>query len=47
MIDVDECDKRAEECRKLATIVSDPDDKAFWLRIAEDWLRVASVARQK
>jgi hypothetical protein len=36
--------KRAEECRELAAKVSDPSDKAFWLRLAEDWMNVASTS---
>jgi hypothetical protein len=36
MSDAVESRKRAEECRQLAATVSDPADKAFWLRAAED-----------
>jgi hypothetical protein len=41
MSDAVESRNRAEECRQLAATVSDPADKAFWLRAAEDWMNVA------
>jgi hypothetical protein len=37
----DEFRKRAEECRQLAATVSNPLDRAFWLRLAQDWMNVA------
>ena len=33
--------ERAEECRQLASTVSDPFDREFWLRLAEDWMNIA------
>jgi hypothetical protein len=41
MSDAVEFRKRAEECRQLAATVSDAADKAFWLRLAEDWMNIA------
>jgi hypothetical protein len=37
----DEFRKRAEECRQLAATVSNPLDRAFWLRLAQDWMNIA------
>lgn len=41
MSDADEFRKRAEECRQLAATVSNPLDRAFWLRLAQDWMNIA------
>ena len=41
MAHADEFRKRAEECRQLAATVSNPVDKAFWLRLAQDWMNIA------
>jgi hypothetical protein len=38
--------KRAEECHRLAAAVSDPRAKAFWLRSAEDWMKVAATCEK-
>jgi hypothetical protein len=38
--------ERAEECHRLATAVSDPRAKAFWLRSAEDWMKVAAASEK-
>lgn len=37
----DEFRKRAEECRQLAEKMSNAVDKAFWLRLAQDWMNIA------
>jgi hypothetical protein len=37
---VEQFGKRAEECRQLAALKTDPFDREFWLRLAEDWLSV-------
>jgi hypothetical protein len=37
---------RAHECRQLASIVSQPENRAFWLRLASDWLKVAALAEK-
>jgi hypothetical protein len=44
MSDPDEFRKQAEECRQLAGTAIKPVDKAFWLRLAEDWLKLAQDA---
>jgi hypothetical protein len=36
--------RRAEECRQLAFLEPDEDDQAFWLRMAEEWERLANLA---
>jgi hypothetical protein len=36
--------RRAEECRQLALLEPDEDDQAFWLRMAEEWERLADLA---
>ena len=36
--------RRAEECRQLALLEPDVDDQAFWLRMAEEWGRLANLA---
>jgi hypothetical protein len=41
MSDAVESRKRAEECRQLAAMTQNADDKAFWLRLAEDWSNIA------
>jgi hypothetical protein len=37
----DEFGKQAQECRQLAATALKAVDKAFWLRLAEDWLKLA------
>ena len=34
--------KQAEECREQAVKAVNPIDKEAWLRLAEDWLKMAS-----
>jgi hypothetical protein len=46
MIDLHEFRKRAEECHRLAAAVSDPRAKAFWLRSAKDWVKVAAASEK-
>jgi hypothetical protein len=41
MSTTDECRKHAEDCRALAARAIKAADKAFWLRLAEDWLKLA------
>lgn len=38
---------RARECGQLASLVSHPRDKAFWLRLAADWLNIAAQAEKR
>jgi hypothetical protein len=44
MTDADEFRKLAEDCRQLAASERKQVDKAFWLRLAEDWLQLAQGA---
>jgi hypothetical protein len=37
---------RAHECRQLASMVSQPENRAFWLRLAIDWLNVAALTEK-
>jgi hypothetical protein len=36
----------AAECQKMARIARQPGDKAMWLQMAEDWLRMVKQPRQ-
>jgi hypothetical protein len=36
--------RKAEECRQLAATALKAIDKTFWLRLAEDWLKLAQEA---
>jgi len=36
----------AEECKRLAAHSGNDEDKAFWLELAGDWLRLALEAEQ-
>jgi hypothetical protein len=36
--------RNAEECRQLAARALKAADKVFWLRLAEDWLKLAQEA---
>jgi hypothetical protein len=40
----DDFRKHAEECRFMAALALDADYKAFWLRLAQDWLNLAEEA---
>jgi hypothetical protein len=39
--DADRFRKQAEECREQAAKVVSPLDKEAWLRVAEEWLKLA------
>jgi hypothetical protein len=39
--------KQAEECREQATEAVNPLDKEAWLRIAEEWLKLASSVDER
>jgi hypothetical protein len=39
--DADEFRKQAEEARQTAARCLKHEDQAFWLRLAEDWLKLA------
>jgi hypothetical protein len=47
MLDAMPLRDRANECRRIAGMVLAPNDRAFWLRNAEDWLRVADIVSEK
>jgi hypothetical protein len=38
--------KEAEECRELAEKAMSPLDKEAWVRLAEDWLKLAQEAER-
>lgn len=40
---IDEYNAYAEQCRQLAALSLKRDDKTFWLRLAEEWARLAEV----
>jgi gluconate kinase len=42
--DADDFRTQAEEARQTAARSLKPDDKAFWLRLAEDWMTLAQEA---
>jgi hypothetical protein len=37
----------AEQCPQLASLTPKDDDKTFWLRRAEDWVRLAELIAQR
>ena len=39
--------KQARECRRLATLAQDSDDRSFWLRLADHWLRLSQDADRR
>jgi hypothetical protein len=39
--DADRFRKQAEECREKAAKAVSPLDKEAWLRVAEDWIKLA------
>lgn len=44
MSDADQFRKQAEDARAMAARSLTLGDKAFWLRIAEDWIKLAQIA---
>jgi hypothetical protein len=40
---IDRFRARAKECQQLAGMAPKADDRTFWLRLAEEWLRLAQV----
>ena len=44
MSDADDFRKQAEDARQMATRSLKQGDKAFWLRLAEDWIKLAQEA---
>jgi hypothetical protein len=39
--------KQARECRRLATLAQDSEDRSFWLRLSEHWSKLAQGAGQR
>jgi hypothetical protein len=39
--------KQARECRRLATLAQGSEDRTFWLRLSEHWLKLAQGAGQR
>jgi hypothetical protein len=44
LTDANEFRKQAEEARQMAARSLKQEDKAFWLRMAEDWIKLAQEA---
>jgi hypothetical protein len=44
--DADEFRKQADAAREMAALSSKEEDKTFWLRFAEDWIKLAREADQ-
>ncbi len=44
MSNADQFRKDAEEARQMAARTTKQEDKAFWLRLAEDWNKLAQEA---
>jgi hypothetical protein len=40
----DEFRGNSAKCRSLANAASDPAQKAEWLKLSEEWLRIAAAA---
>jgi hypothetical protein len=45
--DSDEYRKQAEEARQMATKAVLGEDQVFWLRMAEDWAKLAQAADER
>jgi hypothetical protein len=43
----DEYRKQAEACRKRAETSPKPEDRAFWLLLAENWRKLAQDLEEK
>ncbi len=39
--------RRADECRRLASVARNPSDKAFWLGLVERWLALETQKAQQ
>jgi hypothetical protein len=44
--DAEKFHKEAEECRQMAKQAANPQDKEAWVRLAEDWLKLAQEAER-
>jgi hypothetical protein len=45
--DLDRFLDEAEECIRQAQMAANPLDKIAWLRLAEDWMKLARAARER
>ena len=43
----DEFRKNDAECRAIAAKTRDPQEKAQWLKLADEWLRMAQAAHSR
>lgn len=39
--------KQARECRRLASLAQGSDDRSFWLRLSDHWLKLAQDADRR
>jgi hypothetical protein len=39
--------RNAEECRSLASKTTHPEEKAQWLKLAEEWTRMADATASR
>lgn len=46
MTSLEKCRERARKCQRKAGIMSDPRDRALWLKLAEDWMAVSRIPFQ-
>ena len=47
MDDATDCRKRAKEAADIAEKMTNPQDKAVWLKVAVEWLKLAETAETK
>ena len=45
-MNADQFRKEAQEARQMADNATSPQDKEFWLHIAEEWLKLAQEAEK-
>ena len=45
MSKTDEYRENANECERMARACRNPADKALWLQMAQDWLRMTQTSR--
>jgi hypothetical protein len=44
---IDRFIEEAEECLRQAEIATDPLDKIAWVQLAEDWVKLAQVVKER
>ena len=47
LTDVERFRSQAKECRRLAERTTSPIDKEAWLRLAEDWIKLAEKTEKR